>query len=279
MVALGADEMRRLAQAREVAAVRNMTGRLIVAAPNAIARGAARAFDDLDPLVKTLSQALATRGLPTGQMKAANQRIAKNAQKAMVGGYYATLPLRSPGYRPHQRHTKALERALADEAMTANTTDRVISFVNQRFLDGKAEHWYRINYGVAGHLTQGPGREARTFVVLVNKQNIATLRDPNPKRQGGIYLPHRFRWDGVMFTPLTKVKPRSSISKVTGSRAAHFVDLGLETVAEEAGPVYEKILREHVQTNRGKRVMARRKIVVPDMRMIPNGNWTVSIHT
>lgn len=284
MVARGGDAIAALAQRRQLEAVRNMSGRLAVTAPYAIARGAASVFDALDPMVRTLAQALATQGLPKAQMKAVNQKIAEAAQRAMVVGYKSTLPLNSPGYRPGQRLVNVLEEVLANEAMTAKTTDRVISFVNQPYLDSRAAHWYRVNYGVAGETTQGPSKEARTFVVSVNGVEVVQLRDRNPKRQGGIFLPHRFRWNGVKLVPLSKVKTRpdgkpgrSAISYRRGSRAAHFTDLGLQAVAANAGPAYEQVMRQHLRTKRGQKVMSRREIVIPEMRMIPNGNWTVRI--
>lgn len=182
-----------LANRQQRAAVRNFNGQMGVAGVNALAHGAARSLDELNPLMRVLAQSLATNALPKRELRETNQKIAENARAAMARYYATMLPERSSHYRPQDRLVGALGRALRDPSMTERTTDRVISFINPRMMDDTAKHWARVNYGVAGALTQGPSREAATFTVSVGGQKLMTLRDPNKPRPGGVYLPERFR--------------------------------------------------------------------------------------
>lgn len=260
------------------AAVRNYRGSTGVGGINAIVRGAAEVFDDLDPLLQTLTLALASNGLPRAQLRETNQIIAKKAQEYMVTGMRATLPVRAGPYRPQDRLTGTLEQALADPVMTEGTTDRVISFINTNHLDKAARHWYRVNYGVQGELTQGPSREAKTITIMANGQALATLRDPNPPRPGGNYLPRSFRFHGnQMMEVRGAAKPQSDVAATRGSRAAHFTDLGLATVGREIGPAYTRLLRWYVNEKRSQKVMARREIIVPDLRILPDAEWRIAI--
>ena len=113
--------------------------------------------------IATLGRALDLKAVPRARLKEANLQIAKEAQAAMVKGWRSRLPRRSSSYRSHSRLTKRLGRALADESMTAFTTDRRISFINQTTLDREAKHWYRVDYGASGpNLTEG--KQPRWFV-------------------------------------------------------------------------------------------------------------------
>jgi hypothetical protein len=255
------------------AMVRGEARSLIVGVQTALIHGIGEAFEQLPSVIQSMGNALAVGSVPDKYMQAANYEIAAQAQRAIVGGLRNTLPEGSGPYRAGERLTGTLERALSSPAMLEHTTGKVISFINESVLNSEARHWYRINYGVAGTSTQGPSRQARSFDVTLNGTTLMTLRDARPPRSGGTYLPRRFRFDGremvVLSGPAKPPRPGH------GARAAHFIDLGLEAVAENT-EAYERVFRRWVDEEGNRAKLARKNInVAADLRLQPMGAYSV----
>ena len=203
---------------------------------------AAAASDGIEPVVRQMGKALEISALPRETMRKTNQQIARQAATRVAAGWRSRLPLNSHSYRPEDRLTGKLGNALNDiDGMISETTDRVIAFADAEILDREAAHWYRINYGAAGPNYSG-GATAQTFTVTMNGRPMFTLRDENqPATQS--WLPRRFTWAGPEMVVLAgPASPRGQ-----GSRAAHFLDIGYQVVAEKTGNAYQRVTNAYLR--------------------------------
>jgi hypothetical protein len=213
----------------------NVGQRFGVAARRAFLGAISDVESQLPDVYKRLASAMDLNKIPRSTLKDTNVRIAQHAQDAIVGGWRSRLPRGSASYRPEDRLTGTLGDALGDSAMTANSTDRTISFINVGYLNQHARHWYRVNYGAAGPNFQGGG-EGRFPVPFPGGGTLGSLGDVSPPAARS-YLPRVFMWEGNEFIVLRG--PGTYPGR--GSRAARFSDLGLEAVAEAMGPAYAQM--------------------------------------
>lgn len=240
-----------------------ISGQMTVAAHRMIGQGLRDVNELLPSILQDLSKAMDLSLIPRSYLKAANLEIALEAQAAIVAGWKKRLPRNSGPYRSHSRLVGALGRALAEENMTAGTTDRRISFINQAALGNEARHWYRVNYGAAGpNLSEG--HQAEPFTGTVNGQPLFTLRDTTPPASQS-WLPRGFHWrggnfPGGMFFPDKDSAPTDV--RGHGIRAAHFTDLGVRVVARRTGEVYVATMRNYAKTAAGQLKFATHNIKV-----------------
>jgi hypothetical protein len=228
---------------------------LTIQAQRAFINGVKAMGKQIDPELKNLAKQIDLRKIPRGQLKETNLRIARQAQQAVVSGWVSRLPEKSLPYRPEARLTGRLGRALEDDSMTSQTTDKVISPLNVRVLNNEAEHWWRVNYGARGP-NLAEGREVGEYPIEVAGGGVvATLRDPSPPASQS-WLPRVFVWQqtsvgGAMFVPLRG--PADVQGK--GVRAARFTDLALKSVAETVVPYtlqgYKAFLGQQADKVRG----------------------------
>lgn len=231
-----------------------------VGAANAITKGLRAFGEELPGILRDLERALNLKGIPRSWLESANLRVAESAQRAVVAQYESRLPRHSHPYRPvgvtpgRGRLVGRLGAALSSPSMTANTTDRVVSFVNTSVLNEEAEHWHRINYG-----TGALAEPAQSFPVTVGSARIGALRDPGRPAPYNL-LPRFFVW-GVA----DEFFPRSGPGEMRagrGSRAAHYLDAGFEATAKGIGPAYTQMLVEYSETKRGQVRLRRHNINV-----------------
>lgn len=248
--------------------VRQLRGALIAGTTNAISRAVRRSLEDLPNTLNIMAQAFEQRALPRGQLTNVNMAIAQQAQAAVVSGWRSRLPRGNSG----GALSGTLGNALASDAMTAGTSDRVISFVNPAVLSQSAKHWYRINYGAAGPNMAG-GEEPQVFTVKLNNRPFVVLRDDAPPAPLS-WLPRVFTWspEGRMIVIRGPAEPRGK-----GSRAARFIDLGMEVVSREFGPAYDQFLREWVQDAAHRARLARKGINVPANVHLDSYGWHVEV--
>jgi hypothetical protein len=262
-----------MAETRTSPIVRRYQGSLIVGTTNAFVQGVKRATTELPTLVEGLGRAFSSRALPEAQLYEVNYGIARAAQAQVVAGWRSRLPRGSISYRPESRLTGKLGPALASPQMLEGTSARVISFVNADHLDTAAAHWYRINYGSIGpNLARGAAAEA--YTVNLNNRPFIVLRDDlAPSRTNRIPAHFWIKGPVNMLIPVSKAVYQSN-----GTRAAHFLDLGLEAVARSFGPAYQRFFNEWVQTEAGRARLAKKDIqVVSDVRLESIG-YTVTVH-
>jgi hypothetical protein len=252
--------------------VRMYNEALIVGTTAAFAKATERLASELPSILNNIGSALSQRALPRGRMREINEGLARRAQSAVVSGWQSRLPRR--GSSKSGTLMGQLGPALGNEAMIAGSSDRVVSFINDAYLDGVAAHWYHINYGAAGpNLNKPGGREARSHIVNINGRPFLTLRDDLPPAAVS-YLPARFAWAGQKFFAVRG--PGLPVGR--GARAAHFVDLGLEVIANELGPAYDSFFREWVADTKNRARLAKRGIdVIADLRVESYG-YSVSVH-
>jgi hypothetical protein len=223
-----------------------------------VATGMAKAVgkalgDNADEITRAVYQAIGPNGiLPDSIMIRANTVLAKSAQRAIVDGWKARLPLKSAPYRAgepkRQRLTGALGRVLSDDSMTSGTTARGVSFLNFQTLDSRARHWYRVNYGAFGNRVSWP-RQPRPYPIKIDGHTVTVLHDEHqPARQS--YLPVHFIYEGANW-----FEPLSRPAKIPGGghRAALFTDLGFAAVAKNADRVYRAAFRSYVDDKRLRR--------------------------
>lgn len=253
------------------ALVRSFRNNLIVGGTNAIVRGVREAVRTQVPeALRILADSFSQRALPRGQLADVNRQIARDAQQAVVAGWHSRLPRGNSG----GALTGTLGAALASDAMTAGTSDRVISFANTSVLDAAAKHWYRINYGAAGpNLSREGGHDASAFTININGRPFVVLKDDAPPAAVS-WLPKVFQWtpDNRMIVLRGPARP---IGK--GSRAAHFIDLGLAVVAQETGPKYDQFLRQWLADPSHVERLAKKGIIFANLRLDSYG-YTVSVH-
>lgn len=273
--------------------VRNLQGALIVSVRSGFAKGLARAIQDLPPIMQALSKSLDLNKLPASLLEDSNLTLARHAQEAIKDGWRSRLPRASVRYRA-QGETKGVGRltgllgpALASDLMLEGTSSRVISFVNTSELSRVAAHWARVNYGaVGGNLSSDRSQEARAYTVSVNGHDIGTLRDPGKPRTTSP-MP-RFMWFDAEGARVAAGAPTSTdrfgpvsptaYMQADGAAAAHFIDLGLESVAREFGPTYLTMFKAFIQEEGNRARLSRSGIDVPvDVRYTGVG-FTVTTH-
>lgn len=243
------------------ALVRQYRGALIAGTTEAVALAARRAVGALPNVVQSMGQAFDRDLLPRSEISDINQRIARNAQSAIVSGYRSRLPRGGGG---GGELSGALGAALASSSMTEGTNDRVISFLNTNVLNRQAKHWYRINYGAAGpNLHTAGSHEARTYTININGRPWIALRDEGEPAATS-WLPRNFFWAGNRLVA-TRGPARQSGA---GARAAHYVDLGLEAVAAEFPLEYDQFFRKHIQVALNRVELGLKGIhVIADLRL------------
>jgi hypothetical protein len=218
---------------------------LVVGATQAFALQMRRLGPRLDDVQRVLGRTLDLKLLPSSTRKNVNLRIADLAATRVANGWRERLPANAPPYRVGEnRLSGTLDPALQNIAdMTADTTDRVISFINVSSLNSQARHWYRVNYGAAGpNLAARNPREQ--YVVEVGGRPAFRIQDksnPDPRNM----LPHHFFSYGIgaEFVPLRGPADRPS----NGVRAARFTDLGLQSIQRNFGPEYMKMFNRWLQ--------------------------------
>jgi hypothetical protein len=214
-----------------------ITLNLVTAVPRAVSKALT---DSADPMTKTLYEGIGAGVFPRSQLLAANQEIARRAQRDILSGWRARLPARSGPYRRGSNPRKdrlsgKLGEALASPAMVRRTTDRAISFLDPITLNAEARHWYRVNYGAYGGYAIV--RRPKAYPVTVAGHTVFTLRDelrPAPNS----WLPLRFGFEGSEFVPLKG--PARTVGG--GHRAALFTDLGFQSVGRNVDPVYREMI-------------------------------------
>lgn len=103
----------------------------------------------------------------------ANKYLAEEARREMASAYDRRENIRkNNNYRVgkgyNDRKTGMLLPALKNPAMTANTSERQISFVNTRFLNAETPHWARLNFGAGPNSGQDP----RKFELMVEGEGM-----------------------------------------------------------------------------------------------------------
>ena len=253
--------------------VRQYRNNVIIGSTNAIARGAAQSMTQLPEVVEQLGNTLRRRGLPRAKMKALNLEIARVGQQAVVSGWRSRLPRNAGGGTG--RYAGTLGPALANPAMLEGTSDRVISFINGDVLDQEAAHWYRINYGAAGPNYSSPNAQrADTFVINLNGRPFITLRDDRPP-DPTTFFPRQFFW--TESNRLVVTGP-GVVQTNAGAAPAHFIDLGLQAVAEVFPVAYDAFFRDWLRDAKSQaRVRPHNRVTVSDLRVSSYG-WSVTTH-
>lgn len=260
-----------------VPAVRMYRDNLIVGTTNGFMRAVARSVEHTGVMVNALARTIETRGLPDNDMLRINTEIARQAQAAVVAGYRSRLPRQSIGYNAGSRQTGRLGPALASESMLEGTSPRVISFINTDHLNQAASHWYRVNYGSIGpNLTAPGGQKSETFTVNLNGRPFIVLRDDRAPSRAN-FLPANFFFIKGPTNMLIASRGPAENARAKGARPAHFIDLGLEVVAEEFPRRYQAFFNTYAKTAIGEAAMVRRKIrVLADVRVESTG-FTVTV--
>lgn len=226
-------------------AVTNQIFAVKIYAPTAVRRAVGSAVDkNFTPITQAIYGGLKGGVFPEEPLKRANLEIARRAQRAIVTGWRARLPVKSPPYRRGSDPTKSrlsgkLGEALASEDMLQGTTARGISFLNTTRLATEARHWYRVNYGAFGYRV-GAVRKPKAYPVTIDGHTMFALQDeaqPAPNS----WLPRRFMFRDNMFIPVKGPANKEG----GGHRAALFTDLGFKSVADNVGPVYREMLFDY----------------------------------
>jgi hypothetical protein len=255
--------------------VRQAKGAIVVGSATLVGGAIKEAAQELPNIVQTMGKALDLRMVPRSKMKEANEKIAADAQKAVVQGWRRRLPYAHPATSRKKRLSGTLGPALADPANLSATTDRVISFANTEVLGREAKHWYRVNYGAAGS-NLARGRQPKRFVMLLNGETFGSFRDELPADPIS-YIPKFIAWHGdAMYPKSKKVKINEN-----GARAARFLELGHSVVARQAPAAYDKLWRDYL-TEKGEQARQRLKKkdihVNAEMRFDRTG-WKARVRT
>lgn len=255
--------------------VKQAKGAIVVSSATLVSGAVHGAAQELPNVVKTLGQALDLRLMSRAKMKAANEQIAEDAQKAVVQGWRRRLPYAHPATSRKNRLSGALGPALADPANLAATTDRVISFANEHVLSREAKHWYRVNYGAAGR-NLARGRQAKRFVMLLNGETFGSFRDELPPDPIS-YIPAVIAWHGDAMYPKSKeVKVNEN-----GARAARFLDLGHSVVARKAPAAYDKLWRNYINEkgNQAAQRLKKKEIHLKGELRFQRTAWTARVRS
>ncbi|QBQ74872.1 hypothetical protein [Caudovirales GX15bay] len=246
---------------------RRLNGALYVGTAAMLGRAIAKSMEPLPELIQALGKELDAKNFRTKKMRKANEQIARSAHKAMVAGYKSRLP--NPGHTQYRRGNNRLSgrlgRHLAAADMTAGTSDRVISFINEARLSERSRHWYRVNYGTpgTGGVPAGEHSRAAEFEITLGGAPLLTISDRNPPSKTPHMLPPAFAIRGEgQARELWLIPPGKDDVPVPGkgTRAARFTDLGLAKVAQQFPEVYLAEWNNFVKENRKQ--LAKRDILV-----------------
>lgn len=249
---------------------------LSIAGPAMVADAIRMAGKELPNVVHTLGQALDMKVLPKERLAKANNKIAENAQAAVVRGWRSRLPRKTWRGGPN-RQTGLLGPALADPSMTAATNHRFISFINTDVLDMQASHWYRVNYGASGSRF-AEGRTARRFVMQLDGSAFASFSDDlRPDPISWIPSKRYYDSDGNMYPG----RGAEAVRSPYGARAARFFELGHSVVARETPQAYETLWRQYVaeKTDRGIARLQKKKINIKGDFRLQRTSWSARVRT
>jgi hypothetical protein len=225
---------------------------ILVYLPNAIGKAVSEGVAEGLWQTTRYANRVIAEGLKAGvftktDLRTANLQIAEKAQDAVVQGWRARLPLKSGPYRrgsdpDKDRLSGHLGRALASSQMISGTTDRGITFLNTTYLAENARHWYRVNYGAFGHNVPAI-RRPKAYPVTMNGHTLFSIRDENEPAANS-WLPRAFSFQDNIFVP--HIGPADK--EGGGHRAALFTDLGFQSIADNVGPTYTKMLYRKFQS-------------------------------
>jgi hypothetical protein len=210
--------------------------------PNAFGQAVSKALvQSTQHISRVVAEGMKHGVFTSTDLRRANMEIAEDAQRAIVQGWRARLPLKSAPYRRGSNPNKdrlsgKLGEALSSSQMTAGTTDRSISFLNTTVLATEARHWYRVNYGAFGYNVPTI-RRPKAYPITIDGHTVFTIQDQNEPAANS-WLPRRFSFQDNMFVPHLGPADKEG----GGHRAAVFTDLGFKALAGNVGPTYRKML-------------------------------------
>lgn len=211
-------------------------------------------------------------------------RMMHDAVLRSYRGHKRAAALYSPP-SPTRMQTGALGKALSDPANIYRATVDGIFFLNETGLSRDALQWARLNYGAGkrGKGSIGP------FQVRFSDLVVAEFGLDEPARPG-FTIPRGYFWDGESIVapgargqhpfyvagvgPLGKTTKLAQSGRGRGANALNlsigqkrptqgiagwnFLDKGIERLAENFGPVYERMYREvfAASVSRGGRVFS-----------------------
>lgn len=191
-----------------------------------------------------------------GDMTRVHRAIASDVRESVQGAYLAKVDAvrRVEPYPRYQRRSGYLERVLSRQDF-ARGDDLGVHFVNEDVLDKEAAHWRRLNFGAG----EAAGGQPAPYPIRVFGETVALASfgyGPSP----GFVLPRGFFVHGgraeipnSAYRGGGSVAPfypnrRSPVppSPTVGIRGRHFLEAGLETVAEQIPIRYADLLNEWI---------------------------------
>jgi len=192
-----------------------------------------------------------------GKIVEVNKLIAAEVHAAVIEAYEAVEAgsTRYEDQRPSRLSGKLGEVIRGEDFVMAD--ENGIHYVNEANLNAEARHWRRLNFGTVGK----PSANGQ-FSVEFAGRSLGTIgfRDqqgPDPKTpygfflEGGSWVSPKSEYAGAStgnpFKPGKAPEGKSAWFPTAGIKGKHFLDRGLEVLAEQLPRQYDQYLRDAIR--------------------------------